>query len=407
MARHARTTAREAREGAVRRTLAPAYLTLLAVSFGVTVIVTRVFLALTGYPQVGNGTLHIAHALWGGLALAIAAGMLLQFADPRLLPVAAVLAGVGTGLFIDEVGKFITQRNDYFFPAAAPLIYLAILAAVRIAHRAADSRRATVRSRAYCGLEAVEAEAVGSLSDARRKQALEQLEPLLNDSSDSALADLAARLHAHLTAGQALSATRQTRLVTALRRLTDLEARWLPQRLMRMLLIGGTLLLGLAGLTEFSLLVALLADPEATREQLRAVLTNESVDGWKSLLVLAIVLAFTVIVGLLLITSAVLLLRGRDGRAARLGKRALVFALTVVNVLASYFDVERVVFLCLLQLLVFGLLQRYADRFLAEASAPGREAGREGGGPGQGELPRQRETTGGDPAVAAAQEAAG
>ena len=34
-----------------------------------TVAVTRVYLELTGYPQIGNAELHIAHALWGGLLL--------------------------------------------------------------------------------------------------------------------------------------------------------------------------------------------------------------------------------------------------------------------------------------------------------------------------------------------------
>ena len=31
-----------------------------------TILITRLYLQLTGYPQVGGGDLHIAHALYGG-----------------------------------------------------------------------------------------------------------------------------------------------------------------------------------------------------------------------------------------------------------------------------------------------------------------------------------------------------
>ena len=62
-------------QSGVRSNQADVYLMLSLVGFAVTVIITRVFLELTGYPQIGNSALHIAHALWGGLLLVIAVKM--------------------------------------------------------------------------------------------------------------------------------------------------------------------------------------------------------------------------------------------------------------------------------------------------------------------------------------------
>jgi hypothetical protein len=110
------------RDGAERSLL------LVIVSFIVAVVGTRWFLQATGYPQVGGGELHVAHMLWGGLALVVAALLLLVVSASWVPHIAAILTGAGTGLFIDEVGKFITASNDYFYPLAAPLIYGLLLA---------------------------------------------------------------------------------------------------------------------------------------------------------------------------------------------------------------------------------------------------------------------------------------
>jgi hypothetical protein len=103
---------------------------LMLVAFAATVIGTRWFLAWTGFPKVGGGDLHIAHALWGGALLFVGALLPLIWFGRRVHLAAAVITGVGMGLFIDEVGKFITTRNDYFYPAAAPIIYSTFLLSV-------------------------------------------------------------------------------------------------------------------------------------------------------------------------------------------------------------------------------------------------------------------------------------
>jgi hypothetical protein len=117
---------------AVRRDHAENYILTSLVAFAVTVIVTRAFLQLTGFPQIGNSVLHIAHALWGGLLLFVAALLPLALANRWAIKASALLGGMGIGLFIDEVGKFITQANDYFFPPALSIIYGFLLLTVTV-----------------------------------------------------------------------------------------------------------------------------------------------------------------------------------------------------------------------------------------------------------------------------------
>jgi len=105
---------------------------LLAVSFGVTVVGTRLYLSLAGWPQIGGGDYHIAHALWGGLLLLVGGVITLLWSNAWVPRATALCVGVGCGLFIDEVGKFITARNDYFTPLAPPIIYVFFLAVLGI-----------------------------------------------------------------------------------------------------------------------------------------------------------------------------------------------------------------------------------------------------------------------------------
>ena len=72
----------------------------------------RWFLALTGYPRIGSHGIHIAHMLWGGLLMLVAVMLLLAFLDRSVEHLAAVVAGLGFGTFIDEIGKFVTPDND-------------------------------------------------------------------------------------------------------------------------------------------------------------------------------------------------------------------------------------------------------------------------------------------------------
>jgi hypothetical protein len=146
-------------------------LTLLFVCAVATVVFTRGFLAATGYPQVGGSSLHIAHVLWGGLLLLAALLATLAFLSPAAKPIAAVVGGVGFGLFIDEVGKFVTKDVNYFYRPAIAIIYVCFVVLFGVI-RWLSRRRFTAQEATLSGLDALQRAAVGALSAQRRTHIL-------------------------------------------------------------------------------------------------------------------------------------------------------------------------------------------------------------------------------------------
>ena len=152
----------------VRREGAERYLFLTLVAFAATVLGTREYLELTGYPRIGGGELHVAHALFGGVFLFAAAVVPLALAGRTAYRIAAIFGGIGIGLFIDEIGKFITTQNDYFYPAAAPLIYATFLLSVLIYLRVRRRVEPDPRTQLLTALQLVEEAVDGDLQDHER-----------------------------------------------------------------------------------------------------------------------------------------------------------------------------------------------------------------------------------------------
>jgi hypothetical protein len=87
----------------------------------------RLFLKIFNNPIVGRGNWHIAHVLWGGLFMLVGVIIFLIFYGKQSLKLASIFTGIGWGLFIDEVGKYVTQDNNYWFRPAVIFIYISFI----------------------------------------------------------------------------------------------------------------------------------------------------------------------------------------------------------------------------------------------------------------------------------------
>ena len=139
------------------------------------VIGNRTFLIITGYPQVGNSSLHISHAIWGALMMASAVVIAIAFLPPFTRTFVAFLGGAGFGWFIDELGKFISRDTSYFFQPAIAIIYIVFIA-MYFVFRSISSGAFGPDEAVLNALEALKSASIGKLDETRRREAVALLD---------------------------------------------------------------------------------------------------------------------------------------------------------------------------------------------------------------------------------------
>lgn len=140
-----------------------------------TVLLIRTFLRLTNYIQLGSGELHIAHVLYGGFFMLIAIIIFLSFLNESIKEVSAVIGGFGFGFFIDELGKFITQDNNYFYRPTIALVYLTFIA-LYLVTKVLENRSSMMPEEYFANaMEKLKQLGTGSLSYRSKQQIIKYL----------------------------------------------------------------------------------------------------------------------------------------------------------------------------------------------------------------------------------------
>jgi hypothetical protein len=341
----------------IQRESAGQYLLLTLFSFAASVTLTRLFLSLTKYPQLGGGTLHIAHVLWGGLLLYIAALLPLLFANIEIHRIAAILAGTGMGLFIDEVGKFITQQNDYFFPVAAAIIYAFFLLTLLLFINIRRKARLSGRDELIQSLEALGESLQAPLPPRDVARLKAHLEIAANTQSSPQHVELAQALLKFVKADVPDSPDLVFEPHSLPGRFARRLAHILKNENLRPVLMTGLLFIGLLTLKNpFGVLLAPWLPPNFT-SFLEGLYIGRHIDVvadpfWYSLRV-----GLEVTAGISLLAAAGLFLAKKNRLGALLGYMALLLSLTTVNLLLFYFEQFSTIITTSLQfLLLLGII---------------------------------------------------
>lgn len=354
----------------VEREGAEFYVLLLLLSFAASVSLTRLFLELTGYPQLGNETLHIAHVLWGGLLLFISALLMLIYANRWVYRLGAILAGVGVGLFMDEVGKFITQTNDYFYPPAASIIYVFFLLVVIFYMEVRRPKRRDARAELYRALDTFEEVLDRDLDDIERAELSDRLHYIVENAEHYEFSNLAEELLQFIQSKHIPIVQRTqgwpARLLESLR---DFDQRWLTRGRMKVVLLGSLGVLGFWALRDLSLL---LLDSESYEYLIRVLvnqITHGRVTSTTSLAWLTAAIALKAALGLALLVGIGIFLTKREEQGWRLLFFVLLLFLTVVNLLEFYFEQFSAIVPATVQFVSLLFLIHYRRRF-AQPDAP-------------------------------------
>jgi hypothetical protein len=159
----------------IRNIEADTYRENFLISAIVSIFIIRIFLRIAHYPQFGHGDYHIAHMLWGGFFMLGAIILSLSFLSNAAANTASILGGIGFGTFIDELGKFITSNNDYFFQPSIALIYIIFVLVYLISRFIPRYREISQKEYLVNAIEMIKESAINDFDIEEEKRATEYL----------------------------------------------------------------------------------------------------------------------------------------------------------------------------------------------------------------------------------------
>ena len=353
----------------VKRFGAERFLLLTLLSFAASVSLTRLFLQITGYPKLGSGTLHIAHVLWGGLFLFAASLLPLVLANRWVYDVSALLAGVGVGLFIDEVGKFITQNNDYFYPPAAPIIYAFFLVTVLVFLQVRRTPIHEPRNELYHAFEAMEEVLDRDLDEQEREDLDKRLMSITTHSEKYPdLTSLASELQKFLHSQALVVIPDKPTLVERWQaRIIYWTSRHIDRVRLRIAIVLGLCITGILALIKWIVFLSQSLGPDSSRQALVEMAAASSVETPTGLYWFVARLLLEGIVGIALLAGGVLITAKHVRQGVNLGYYSLLLSLTSVNLLLFYFDQFSTIVIALLQFIVLMGMIYYRKGYTVDA----------------------------------------
>lgn len=348
----------------VRRQRAERYLLLMLLAFAASVGLTRLFLELTGYPQLGGGGLHIAHVLWGGLILFAASIAPLLWANRWVYPASALLGGIGVGLFIDEVGKFITQTNDYFFAAAAPIVYTLFLITVFLYLRVRRRGRRDLRVELYHVFDSLQEWLDHDLDRKEKARLRNELTWIAAQGDPPAWSRLGQVLLEFIDAeAREAPPARRGFLERRLQGAWLTVRRWMNEWRLKAIVTGGIGALGLLAL-KHPAEVLLAGSAPRFSAWLAGLALGRTIDVGGTSKLMAARIALEIVAGSLLIAGAALLGARRERLGVAIGQAALLLMLTTANLLVFYYEQFSTILTAGVQFLALLGLVYYRNEFL-------------------------------------------
>lgn len=348
----------------IERQRAADYVLTMIITFAATVLVNRIFLQLTGFPQIGNSELHIAHVLWGGLIVAVGATLPLIYGNRWVYRISAILTGIGLGLFFDEVGKFLTQDNDYFFRPAASIIYILFLIGIYVA---ATVRRGEpdAQTRLHHALELMQEIVDGNFEMHEKIELEAMLESITHDSQADDVSELATALLKFVREQAEVIPDQPRRLQASWRQAqTWLQEHILTRSRTRWLLMISTGFLAISSLLDLVSLITSIGQANEIDALFEGWVARFSLTGGQVDSSLIAMIVLKGVVGLLLLGALALFAIGLDRYGITLALSGLLLSITLFNVLLFYYVQFVAAIPVIIDLVLIAGLKFYSQRHL-------------------------------------------